>query len=68
MNASWRVVQRTSCNDAQIALENVGRVNARTLLHSDRQHEMHNTDPQVHQGQCEQLSEERRQEIRNIDR
>jgi hypothetical protein len=49
-NASWRVVHRTACNDAQIALENVGCVNARTLLHSDRQQEMHNTDPEVHQG------------------
>jgi hypothetical protein len=68
MNASWRVVQKTACDDAQIALENVGRVNARTLLHSDRQHEMHNTDPQAHQGQREQLSKERHQEIRNIDR
>jgi len=29
---------------------------------------MHNTNPQAHQGQREQLSEERRQEIRNIDR
>ncbi len=67
MNASWWVVQKTACNDAQIALENVGRVNAQTLLHSDRQHEMHNTDPQAHQGQREQLSEERRQEIQNID-
>ncbi len=52
----------------QIALENVGRVNAQTLLHSNRQHEMHNTDPQAHQGQHEQLPEEHRQEIRNIDR
>jgi hypothetical protein len=49
-NANWRVVQKTTCNNAQIALENVGRVNAQTLLHSDRQHEMHNTDPQAHQG------------------
>jgi hypothetical protein len=29
---------------------------------------MHNTDPQAHQGQREQLPEEHRQEIRNIDR
>jgi hypothetical protein len=29
---------------------------------------MHNTDPQDHQGQCEQLPKERRQEIRNINR
>jgi hypothetical protein len=63
VNASWRVVQRTACNDAQITLENVRRVNARTLLHSDRQQEMHNMDPQAHQGQREQLPEERRQEI-----
>jgi hypothetical protein len=67
-NASWRVVKRTACNGAQIALENVGRVNARTLLHSNRQQEMHNMDPQVHQGQREQLLEECCQEIRNIDR
>ncbi len=68
MNASWQVVQRTTCNDAQIALENVGRVNAQTFLHSDRQQEMHNTDPQAEQGQREQLSEERCKEIRNIER
>jgi hypothetical protein len=68
MNASWRVVQRIACNDAQIVLENVGRVNARTFLHSDRQQEMHNTDLQAHQGQREQLPEERHQKIRNIDR
>ncbi len=37
-------------------------------MHSDRQQEMHNTDPQAHQGQREQLPEERRQEIRNINR
>jgi len=67
-NASWRVVQKTMCNDAQIALENVRRVNAQTLLHSAKQQEMHNTDLQAHQGQREQLSEERRQEIRNINR
>jgi hypothetical protein len=47
-NASWQVVQRTACNDAQIALKNVGRVNARTFLHYDKQQEMHNTDPQAH--------------------
>jgi hypothetical protein len=48
MNARWRVVQRTTHNDAQIALENVVHVNARTLLHSDKQQEMHNADPQAH--------------------
>ncbi len=37
-------------------------------MHSDRQQEMHNTDLQAHQGQHEQLPEERRQEIWNIDR
>ncbi len=52
----------------QIALENVRRVNARTLLHYDRQQEMHNTDLHAHQGQREELPEERRQKIRNIDR
>jgi hypothetical protein len=67
-DARRRATQRTAHNDVQIALENVVRVNARTLLHSDRQQEMHNADPQAHESQHEQLPEDRRQEIRNVDR
>jgi len=47
-DANRQAVKRTVHNDAQIAVENVGRVNTWTLLHSDMQHEMHNTDPQAH--------------------
>jgi hypothetical protein len=68
VNANWRVVQRIARNDAEIILENVVRVNARTLLHYDKQQEMHNANPQAHQGQREQLPEDRHQEIRNVDR
>jgi hypothetical protein len=36
---NWRAVQKAAHNDVQIALENVVRANAWTLLHFDRQQE-----------------------------
>jgi hypothetical protein len=68
MDASQHVAQRATRSDAHIVLENVVRVNARTLLHPNRQQEMRNANRHAHQGQREQLLEERRQEIRNADR
>jgi hypothetical protein len=53
MDANWRIAQKTALNDAQITLENVARVNARTHLHPNRQQEMCNMDCQAHQGQQE---------------
>jgi hypothetical protein len=67
VDANRRAVHRSTHNDAQIALENVACVNAWTLLHPNRQQETCNADHYAHQGQREQLSKERRQEIRNAD-
>jgi hypothetical protein len=67
VDASWRAAQRAAHNNAQIALENATCANAWTLLHPNRQQQTHNTDYQAHQGQQEQLLEERHQEICNFD-
>jgi hypothetical protein len=50
MDANRRIAQKAARSDAQIALENVARVNTRTHLHPNRQQEMCNMDRQVHQG------------------
>ncbi len=52
-DASRRAIQRTVCNNAQIALEIAVRANAQTLLHPDRQQEMRNANRQAHQGHRE---------------
>jgi hypothetical protein len=50
MDTSRRVTQRAARSDAQIALENAARANARTLLHPDKQQETRNANHQAHQG------------------
>jgi hypothetical protein len=51
VDANQRATQKVARNDAQIALENVARANACTLLHFDRQEETRNVNHQAHQGQ-----------------
>jgi hypothetical protein len=47
-DANRWAAQRTMRSDAQIALENAMRANARMFLHSDRQQKMRNTNRQAH--------------------
>ncbi len=68
VDANWWATQRATRSNAHIALENAMCANAQMLLHPNRQPEMHNADCQAHQGQREQLLEERRKEIRNANR
>jgi hypothetical protein len=51
VDASRWATQRVARNDAHIALENVARANAWTLLHPNRQQETRNANRQAHQGQ-----------------